>query len=152
MIATRSYLRTPDGSFVDVAMASPPARPEQIEGAIEVEINYAPFLGLRHWDLIDHLWSNLLIILERLAAPQACAELAVGAQSVQFSRAWNYVQIEMKDGEARALVTFDELVDVICRDGKLFFTELGELVSEKAGDCWLQCRLIDRLRAELIAR
>lgn len=137
MIEIMSYLRTPDGQFVQVGnIMKAPSDPRYIEGAIELSIDGAPILDKVMWDYVDQLWAyiaDMVLALDRSGEastyfPDQPIKLAFQKQG----KSRVLVTLRINDETRTASIDSAELLSALREHGSAFFRKLSQLLPENS--------------------
>lgn len=132
MFIVNSFLRTPNGEFVQVeSCTNCPTDPDYVEGAIEIIVDGVEIVGRREWDYIDQLWSYIADMVEALRS-HGTASTYYPDQPIrlEFKRERSRVVVASQDGEwvRRGSVDYVEFDRTIGTAGRAFFGRMAELL------------------------
>jgi hypothetical protein len=136
VIRITTYLRSGDGTFRPAeTCTAPPADPDYIEGAIELNIAGVEIIGKREWDYVDQLWAYICTMSKELRT-QERADTYFPDQPIllAFQRKGQRVLVTSKAGDETrtADADFDELMSALREAGTGFFAHLARLVPANA--------------------
>ena len=139
MIDIRSYLRTPEGTFVPVEDAAfRPLDPDYIHGAIELSIDGKILLDQALWDYVDVLWVYISDATEELIR-QGHGETLFPDQPIRFAmrrvpRDLVVVSVESVNVPRRAAAAnIRDLLQAFYLHTEDFFEKMSDLAGGKVG-------------------
>ena len=133
MIEVVSYLRTPDGQFVQVDDAvEAPVDPQYIEGAIEMSIDGIPILDKVMWDYVDQLWAYIadmvLALTQRGESSTYFPDQPIKLAFQKQGKSRVLVTLRINDETRTASIDSAELIKALREHGSAFFHKLSQLL------------------------
>lgn len=131
MIEIETFVRSPDGQFVEVGDChTPPPDLDYIEGAIRLSIDGIEMIGLEQWDYVDQLWCYIADMVTQLEAT-GHSETYFPDQPIQlsFHSSGSLILVTARMGKntKRASIPPGDLLTSVKTAGLAFFEKMAEL-------------------------